>query len=233
MFKTLSSHINDFAHLFFPHVCEGCGSDVLENNSLLCAACFLKLPETVFIKEENNPVEKIFYGRIKIETAGAGFYFTKHSLLQHLIIQLKYRGNKDVGFYLGKLLGYQLLQTERFNDIDAIIPLPLNAKKERKRAYNQAAVIAEGISSVWYKPILKNAVQRTVFTETQTHKDRISRWQTMEGVFATVDKSSLEGKHILLIDDIVTTGATLEACGEKILQVRETKLSIATIAYTI
>jgi ComF family protein len=233
MFKTLSSHLNDFAHLFFPHVCEGCGRDVVENNSLLCATCFLKLPETGFIKEANNPVEKIFYGRIKIETAGSGFYFTKHSLLQHLIIQLKYRGNKDVGFCLGKLLGYQLLETERFNNVDAIIPLPLNPKKERKRGYNQATIIADGISSVWYKPILKNAVQRTVFTETQTHKDRISRWQTMEGVFATDDRSSLEGKHILLIDDIVTTGATLEACGEKILQVPETKLSIATIAYTI
>ena len=233
MFKTLTSHLNDFAHLFFPHVCEGCGNDVPGNNSLLCASCFLKLPETGFIKEANNPVEKIFYGRIKVETAGSAFYFTKHSLLQHLVIQLKYRGNKDIGFYLGKLLGYQLLQTERFNDVHAIIPLPLNPKKERKRGYNQAAIIAEGISSVWYKPILKNAVQRIVFTETQTHKDRVSRWQTMEGVFATADEISFAGKHILLIDDIVTTGATLEACGEKILQVPGTKLSVATVAYTI
>jgi len=233
MFKTLTSHLNDFAHLFFPHVCEGCGNDVLGNNSLLCASCFLKLPETGFIKEANNPVEKIFYGRIKVETAGSAFYFTKHSLLQHLVIQLKYRGNKDIGFYLGKLLGYQLLQTERFNDVHAIIPLPLNPKKERKRGYNQAEIIAEGITSVWYKPILKNAVKRIIFTETQTQKDRVSRWQTMEGVFATADEFSLKGKHILLVDDIVTTGATLEACGEKILRVPETKLSIATIAYTI
>jgi ComF family protein len=233
MLKTLCSHLNDFAHLFFPHVCETCGSDVLENNSLLCPACFLKLPETGFIKEADNPVEKIFYGRIKVEAAASAFYFTKHSLLQHLIVELKYRNNKDIGFYLGKLLGYQLMQTDRFNNVDAIIPLPLNPRKERKRGYNQASVIAEGISSVWYKPILKNAVHRTVYTETQTHKDRVSRWQTMEGVFAAVDKASLEGKHILLVDDIVTTGATMEACGEKILQTQETKLSIATVAYTI
>jgi ComF family protein len=233
MFKTLASHLNDFAHLFFPHVCEGCGTDVLGNDSILCAACFLKLPETGFIKEPNNPVERIFYGRIKVETACSAFYFTKHSLLRHLIVELKYRNNRDIGFYLGKLLGYQLSQTDRFNDVDVIIPLPLNPRKERKRGYNQAAIIAEGISSVWFKPILKNAVQRLIFTETQTHKDRVSRWQTMEGVFATADAASIEGKHVLLVDDIVTTGATLEACGEKILQIPETKLSIATIAYTI
>ena len=233
MFKTLTSHLNDFAHLFFPHVCEGCGNDVLGNNSLLCASCFLKLPETGFIKEANNPVEKIFYGRIKVETAGSAFYFTKHSLLQHLVIQLKYRGNKDIGFYLGKLLGYQLLQTERFNDVHAIIPLPLNPKKERKRGYNQAEIIAEGITSVWYKPILKNAVKRIIFTETQTHKDRVSRWQTMEGVFATADEFSLKGKHILLVDDIVTTGATLESCSKAVLEAENTQVSICTLAYTI
>ena len=118
------------------------------------------------------------------------------------------------------------MQTERFNEIDAIIPLPLNPRKEKKRGYNQAAVIADGIVSLWQKPVWKSCVERRVFTETQTHKDRIARWQTMEGVFALKDKSSLENKHILLIDDIVTTGATLEACGEKILEIPGVKLSI-------
>jgi ComF family protein len=225
--------LNDFTHIFFPHVCEGCGTDVLEHNSILCPECFLKLPDTGFIKKPNNPVEKIFYGRIKVEMAGSAFYFTKHSLLQHLVLQLKYHGNKDIGFYLGKLLGYQLAQTERFNDVDTIIPLPLNPRKERKRGYNQAAVIAEGIASVWYKPVLRDGIQRMVFTETQTRKDRVSRWQTMEGVFETTNDEVLTGRHILLIDDIVTTGATLEACGGKILQAYGTKLSIATVAYTI
>jgi len=233
MLKTLSSYFNDLAHLFFPHVCEGCGTDILNNDSILCAQCYTKLPETGFMKEPNNPVEKIFYGRIKVNSAGSAFYFNKHSLLQHLILQLKYRGNKEIGFYLGKLLGHQLLQTTRFNDVEAIIPLPLNPRKEKKRGYNQAAIIAEGIASVWSKPVLKDSVRRLVFTETQTHKDRISRWQTMEGVFATADESIIKNKHVLLVDDIVTTGATLEACGEKILQVSGTKLSIATIAYTL
>ena len=233
MIKTLNSYLNHFAHLFFPQVCEGCGNDIIENGSLLCAECLLNLPETNFIREPNNPVEKVFYGRIQIEAAGSAFYFTKHSLLQHLILQLKYHGNKEIGFYLGKLLGYRLAQTNRFTSVDTIIPLPLNLRKERKRGYNQAAIIAEGITAVWQKQVQRNSVQRLAFTETQTHKNRIARWQTMEGVFETVDKESLANKHVLLVDDIVTTGATLEACGEKLLEVHGTKLSIATVAYTI
>jgi ComF family protein len=233
MLKTLNSYLNHFTHLFFPNVCEGCGNDIIENGSFLCAECLLRLPETNFIEEPNNPVEKIFYGRMKIEAAGSAFYFTKHSLLQRLILELKYHGNKETGFYLGKLLGYRLAQTGRFDSVDAIIPLPLNPRKERKRGYNQAAIIAEGIASVWQKQVQKNSVQRLVFTETQTHKNRIARWQTMEGVFENIDKESLTNKHLLLVDDIVTTGATLEACGEKLLEVPGTKLSIATVAYTL
>lgn len=233
MIKTLNSYLNHFAHIFFPHVCEGCGNDIIEDGSLLCAECLLNLPETNFIGASYNPVELVFYGRIQIEAAGSAFYFTKHSLLQHLILELKYRGNKEIGFYLGKFLGYRLAQTSRFNSVNAIIPLPLNPRKERKRGYNQAALIAEGIASVWPRQVQKNSVQRLVFTETQTHKNRIARWQTMEGVFETIDKESLTNKHLLLVDDIVTTGATLEACGEKLLEVPGTKLSIATVAYTI
>ena len=233
MLKMVPTYLNDFAHLFFPHNCLGCGTDVLENNSLLCAQCFLQLPETGFMDIKDNPIEKIFYGRIKIQAAASAYYFTKDSLLQHLIKQLKYQGNKDVGYYLGKLLGYELMKSPRFNKVDTIVPTPLNTKKEKMRGYNQAAIIADGIASVWNKPVIKDALERKIFTETQTHKDRISRWQTMENVFAVTDKKSLENKHILLIDDIVTTGATLEACGAKILETPGTKLSILTLAYTI
>jgi ComF family protein len=233
MIKALNLYLNQFAHLFFPHICEGCGSDVIENGSWLCAECLLTLPETNFIGEPNNPVEKIFYGRLQIEAAGSAFYFTKHSLVQHLIVELKYHDNKEIGFYLGKLLGYRLAQTSRYNNVDTIIPLPLNPRKERKRGYNQAAIITEGIAAAWPKQVQKNSVQRSVYTETQTHKNRITRWQTMEGVFEIIDEELLADKHLLLVDDIVTTGATLEACGEKLLEVPGTKLSIVTLAYTI
>jgi len=231
--NTLSETFHNFLHLFFPHVCEGCGTDILDNDTLLCAACHAKLPETNFLEHSNNLVEQKFYGQLKVEAAGAAFYFTKEGLLQHLIKQLKYHNNKQIGFYLGRQLGNFLLQTDRFNDVDVIIPLPLNPRKEKRRGYNQAAVIADGISSIWQKPVNTKAVERKVFTETQTHKDRISRWQSMRNVFAVTNANELAGKNILLIDDIITTGATLEACGEKILEAPNTKLFIATVAFTI
>ena len=233
MLNPLTQYFNGFTHLFFPHICEGCGTDVLNHDSILCAACHEQLPVTGFIETAGNLVEKKFYGQLKAEAAGAAYYFTREGMLQHLIKQLKYHGNKEVGFYLGRQLGNYLMRTSRFNDVDVIIPLPLNPRKEKKRGYNQAAVIAEGINSIWPKPVNTKAVERRIFTETQTQKDRISRWQSMRNVFAITGGPALANKNILLVDDIITTGATLEACGEKILQVPGTKLFITTVAFTI
>jgi len=229
----LQSCMKDFSHLLFPHNCQGCGSDVLSEEQLLCISCLQQLPQTGFINKAGNPVDKIFYGRLPLHTAAAAYYFTKNSLLQQLIVQLKYRNNKDIGRYLGNLVGLQLQEADLFMDVDVMIPLPLNTRKEVKRGYNQAAVICEGITQVFQKPVLSHAVQRTAFTETQTHQDRIHRWQNMQGVFAVTDPALLENKHILLVDDVVTTGATLEACGAEILKISGTKLSILTVAYTI
>jgi ComF family protein len=231
--KTLNTYTKDFLHLFFPHYCEGCGSDVVEQNELLCLQCVAKLPETKFFEASGNPVEKTFYGRIPVKAAGATYYFTKDSLMQHLISELKYRGNKKIGNYLGKLTGHALIESNRFAEIDFIVPLPLNEKKLHKRGYNQAAVIAEGIATVIEKPVLQNLVVRKHFTETQTRKDRVHRWQNMQNVFEVIDPSSIENKQILLVDDIITTGATLEACGVTLLKVPGLTLHIASVAWTI
>lgn len=233
MFSPILSYLNDFSHLFFPHICEGCGSDVLEADHMICQKCLHQLPDTAFFLHPDNPVENKFKGHIRIEAAGSAFYFTKNSLLQKLVIALKYFGNKEIGFYLGTLTGLQLLESKRFDEVDVLVPLPLNPKKEKKRGYNQAAVIASGIASVFKKPVLEKGLERIIFTETQTQKDRISRWQNMQGVFAASADNILQGKHILLIDDIITTGATLETCGEQVLQIPGTKLSIATVGFTI
>lgn len=233
MHLPIRSYLEDFSHLFFPHICEGCGSDILEQQELICQKCLQQLPATGFFFHPDNPVENKFKGHIPIIAGGSGFYFTKNSLLQKLIASLKYFGNKEIGFYLGTLIGKELLQSNRFNTIDVLLPLPLNPRKEKKRGYNQAAEIAFGIAAVFKKPVLEKGLQRIIFTETQTHKNRISRWQNMQGVFATSGNHSLEGKHILLIDDIITTGATLETCGEQILKIQDTRLSIATVGYTI
>ena len=233
MIQVIKSYINSFSHLLYPHNCEGCGTDILNDDDFLCAKCFYELPKTGFIDVAYNPVEKIFYGRLRLEQAAAGYYFTKDGLLQHLIGQVKYKRHRDLGIYLGKLIGYQLKKTNRFTDVELLVPLPLNDRKEAKRGYNQATLICEGIAQVWQKNIVSDAVARTVFTQSQTNKTRVARWQNMEGVFAITNAMQLQGKHILLVDDITTTGATLEACGSEILQVANTKLSILTVAFTI
>jgi ComF family protein len=233
MIASIKSYANTLLQLFFPHNCLGCGSAVLNDEDLLCIQCISGLPETNFFQAQNNPVEKTFFGRLNIEAAGAAYYFTKDSLIQQLMIELKYKNNKAAGLFLGKMMGCMLLKTERFNDVDILIPLPLNQKKERKRGYNQAKIICDGIASVIQKPAIDTAVIRTHFTNTQTNQNRINRWQNMENVFDINNQQSIAGKHILLVDDVVTTGATLEACGKSILQTGNVKLSVATAAYTI
>lgn len=229
----VKNYFEDFMHLFFPHNCIGCGTDILNNEDALCAQCVMQLPETGFLSKPGNRIEKMFYGRMPVHHAGSAFYFNKDSLLQHLIIQLKYRENQTAGKYLGNLLGNAIANAKRFDDVDIIVPLPLNEKKLHKRGYNQALLLARGIAQILQKPVVEDAVTRILFTETQTHKDRIARWQTMDGVFKVADESALKNKHILLVDDIVTTGATLESCGTAILKTENTKLSICTLAYTI
>jgi ComF family protein len=229
-YKKYASH---FLHLFYPHNCEGCGSDVIFDSQLLCARCRHRLPETGFFTRANNPVEKLFYGRAAIQHAGSAYYFTKDSLLQHLLIQLKYKGNKEAGYFLGRMMGLALAQSEHFSTVDVLVPLPLNHKKEQMRGYNQAALLCEGIHEVWRKPVLPHAVTRTRFTETQTRQNRVSRWQNMEGVFAVNEPALLQHKHILLIDDVITTGATLEACSSSLLAVDGVRVSIGAAAYTV
>lgn len=229
----IQSPFNELLHLFFPHVCEGCGSDIIDKDHQLCLRCIAKLPVSNFLTQQGNAVEKKFYGRMPVKNAGAAYYFTKDSILEKLIYALKYRNNKDIGFYLGKLVGRYLLETHHYDSVDVLVPLPLNPRREKKRGYNQATVLCEGIASTWQKPVYDKAVIRKVYTETQTKKDRISRWQNMDGVFMVNDATALTNKHVLLVDDIITTGATLEACGSEIVKVPGASLSIATLAYTV
>lgn len=177
-------------------------------------------------------MEVLFWGRLPITCAGAAYYFTKQSVIQHLVKEVKYRNNPQMGKFLGRLLGHELMKTQRFNSVDALVPLPLNDKKEALRGYNQAMLICEGLAEVWQKPIIANAVIRQQFTESQTTHTRVERWQNMDGVFSIALPEALAGKHIALIDDIITTGATLEACGREIVQVPGTSLCIISVAYT-
>lgn len=219
-------------HLLFPHVCEGCGTDVIESNSFLCLKCQASLPQTEFHLYPSNPIEKIFWGRLPVAGATAQYYFTKNSTMQHLMHQLKYRGNKEIGVYLGKLMGHALNNANRFRYVDALIPLPLFPAKEKKRGYNQATVLCDGIAEIVGKPVLKDAIIRTTHTESQTKKNRVQRWENMEGRFELVNPKAIQNKHVLLVDDVITTGATLEACGTELLDGENVQLSIATLCFS-
>ena len=229
----LRNYCTDLLHLCFPHNCEGCGSDIVKDDQFLCARCVHRMPSTRFFSTPGNAVEKLFYGRLPLSNASAAFYFTKSSLLQHLVTQLKYKNNKEAGYFLGRMMGLVLRASTRFNEVDMLVPLPLHPEKEHSRGYNQAMLICEGISEIWKRPIEKQAVARTQFTETQTQQNRLSRWQNMEGVFALKEAERIRGRHILLVDDVITTGATLEACGAAILRAGNCSLSIAAAAYTL
>jgi ComF family protein len=228
--STLQSIFSDTVHLFYPQICNGCGSDLLSDNQLLCLLCINQLPHTNFAQHANNPLEKIFWGRIPLTSAHSKFYFAKETLIQELIHQLKYKGNQDIGYFLGQLMGNSLLNSNRFKNIDFLIPLPLFPEKERKRGFNQATVICNGISAQMNIPVMKDNVIRRRFTETQTKKHRTERWENVADSFQVKDHTLLSDKNILLVDDVVTTGATLEACGLAIAQSANVKLSVATLS---
>jgi ComF family protein len=219
-------------HLAFPHLCDGCGSDVPDVSHCLCAACLAALPETSYHHFPANPVEKIFWGRLSLASATAHYYFTKESLIQRLMHAFKYRNGKDIGFYLGTIMGEALAQTHRFAHIDALVPLPLHRSRERMRGFNQALVLCEGMAGPFGKPVWKDIVTRNRSTDSQTKKGRVARWQNMDGRFSVNDPSRIAGKHLLLVDDVVTTGATLEACGRALLDAGAGRLSIATLCFS-
>ncbi|MES1222391.1 MAG: ComF family protein [Bacteroidota bacterium] len=219
---------DSFLHLLFPHICAGCGNDLLNEESQLCIHCIDSLPETNFQSYANNPAEKIFWGRLPLISATAGYYFKKESLIQQLIHQFKYKGKKELGLQLGRMLGKYLAQSGRFN-ADALVPLPLFPIKERKRGYNQATVLCEGMAEMMGIPVLKNVIVRPQHTDTQTKKGRVERWRNMEGKFVLQDIHSINNKHLLLVDDVITTGATIEACGAELLKGENVRLSAAAL----
>lgn len=221
---------SSFLHLFFPHICAGCGSDIINEQNEICMRCMHELPQTNFEQHSNNPVEKRFWGRLPLQNGAALFYFSKESLVQQLVHQFKYKRNKELGLQLGRIMGDALLKSNRF-PIDGLIPLPLFTKKQQRRGYNQSEILCNGIAEILKIPVLNNVITRPQHTETQTHKGRIERWKNIEGKFVLTDPSAIKDKHILLVDDVITTGATLESCGSELLKAENVQLSIACLCY--
>lgn len=227
-------YLLDFFNLLLPDLCAACGKQLYHGERQLCTTCLYDLPYTDFHVYRENAVAKLFWGRINCHAAMAMLYFRKGTKVQHLIHQLKYRSQPQLGFRLGVLLGERLLAAERLNGsvpIDLIIPVPLHPKKERRRGYNQSKMIADGIASVLDVPLGTTQLIRQRSTATQTKRNRYNRFENMQAVFTVKNPQELAGNHILLIDDVITTGATLEACGQVLLECGLSKLSIAALAF--
>ncbi|MDA3954624.1 MAG: ComF family protein [Bacteroidales bacterium] len=224
-----AQYLNDFFNLFFPDICIVCNSHLVNQEDLICTKCLYNLPKTHYHKEIENPVSQMFWGRTKLEYATGFFTFNKDSKYQTMMHKFKYHGNKEIGYVLGKSFGNQL-RNSFFNQVDVIIPVPLHKSKLKKRGYNQSEWIAKGLSETLLKPLDIKSFIRSVATETQTRKSRFERWENVENIFKITNEKFLKGKHILLVDDVVTTGSTLEACANVILEIKDTKVSIAALA---
>lgn len=224
----LTSH---FFHLLFPRLCAGCQSPLVLGEDTLCLNCLTDLPLTHFEDDPNNPVAQSFWGRFYLENAAALCYFEKGNRMQKLLHQLKYKNNPHVGRYLGEYYGHKLAMLAAYQHIDMIIPVPLHPKKRRLRGYNQSEEVAKGLNIGLRAEVLSDNLSRRFYTETQTHKSREERWDNVDGIFFLKHPEKLKGKHILLVDDVITTGATLEACCQAFAEIEGIKISIVALAY--
>ncbi|MFA6402455.1 MAG: ComF family protein [Salinivirgaceae bacterium] len=230
-FTTIKRYSSDFIGLFYPELCAACHVNLYEQEKILCTKCLYELPRTNYHKEPGNPLEKLFWGRVPVERVSSYFFFKKGSRYQKLIHLLKYHGRDDVGIELGRLFGADLAGEPDFRKPDFIIPVPLHPKKEKKRGYNQSALIAQGLGEFLPGKVDKSILLRKTFTQTQTKKSRYERWENVEEVFEVMHPEVLEGKHVLLVDDILTTGATLEGCAQVLQKAAQVKISIVTLGY--
>lgn len=230
-FKRFTQWFNDLAWLVYPEICAACERPLNAGEECICTWCRLHLPKTNYHLEKDNPVVKHFWGKIPVHAATAAYHFTKGEKVQRLIHGLKYKGRKDIGVFIGDLFGSELKKSDLFSSAELIVPIPLHKKKLKKRGYNQSDYFAEGLSRAMKIPFDSKVVKRTISTDSQTMKKRYERFENVNRVFEIANPRLVEGRHILLVDDVITTGSTLTACAETILEVPRTKVSIATIAY--
>ncbi len=233
MMKKLLPFLQNFLSFFYPRLCLSCENALYQHEAIVCLDCQLHFPETGYHLYHDNPLNQTFLGRVKTEAVASLFFYRKGGGIQQLLHALKYRGKKEVGTYFGEYYGKLLKKSELFDQTEIIIPIPLHPKKLKKRGYNQSEAIAEGLSCGMNLPYETQAIVRQTFTDTQTKKSRINRWENVKDVFEVADPLRLQGKNILLCDDVLTTGATLEAAAKKILEIEGTKIWIVTLASAI
>lgn len=222
--------INDIVSLLFPQVCAACSQLLYRNEETVCLSCRYLLPLTGYETQHDNPVARIFWGRVHLENVTACYFFSKQGKVQHLVHELKYKRNRDAGLFLGAETGKTLLTSGWSKSIDVVVPVPLHPKRQRKRGYNQSEVLARGIKETTGFRIVVNNLIRDVASETQTRKSRAERWENVKDIFTVCHAEELSGKHILLVDDVITTGSTIEACAQTLLGIEGVKVSVAAAA---
>jgi ComF family protein len=226
----LRQSANDLSGLFFPDSCAACGDLLHRNEQVLCFRCLAALPLTGFHRDPENEVARLFWGRIPLEQATSFMFFSKDSRYRRIVHELKYRGRPEAGTLLGRLFGHTL-QGTGFATADLIHPVPLHPARFRFRGYNQSALIARGMSEAMGIPMAGELITRRVDSRTQTRRHRYERWENVRHIFCCEQPEQLKNRHILLVDDVITTGATLEACAACIADVEGIRISIASLAY--
>lgn len=228
--KLIRTGLNDVVNLFYPRICGGCDAHLRKHERNMCIICLHQLPKTYYWDYPINPIEEVFKGRLKVNSACAFLHFEKMSVTQRLMHRFKYDGKTGIGVELGKVFGFILKDKHWFSDVDLIVPVPLHFTKLARRGYNQSTFIADGLAEVYNVPVKPHALKRVVDSESQTRKARYARSENVEDVFVVVNPKSINGKNVLLVDDVVTTGATLEAAGQVLLKAGAARLYIATLA---
>ena len=222
--------VKNLLNLFFPKVCYACRNLLVDQETYICTDCRHNLPVTNYHFNNDDTVKKVLYGRVKLENATALLQFQKKGMVQHLLHGLKYKGYENIGVFLGKWLGEELKTIEAYGNIDAVVPVPLHKRKQRKRGYNQVEKFGLEIAKALDVEYIDTVLIKTTSTKTQVFKERIARWNNNNEVFSITNHNTIANKHILLVDDIITTGATIEACANQLLKANNVKISVATLA---
>ncbi|MES3019780.1 MAG: ComF family protein [Bacteroidota bacterium] len=225
------NYVHDFFALFFPDLCAGCGNNLFNNEQVICTNCIYHLPVTNFHSDPSNRLAKQLWGRFAFTQASSFVYFRKGGRVQNIMHQLKYNKRPEAGFRMGQLYGQVLKSSDKWSKPDVIIPVPLHPAKLKKREYNQSEVIANGLASVLLIPVVPDNLVRKENTETQTKKSRFARYENLNSAFECRDHGAFNKKHVLIVDDVMTTGATLEACSIELLKLEGVTISIITIAF--
>ena len=225
-------YLKDFLSLVYPEICLVCSKSLFKHEKVICMKCYHHLPRARFADDPRNPAAQVFWGRVPLEMVITGFLYNKGNAIQQLIHTFKYRGNKNIGIFLGGELGNEISGISAFDDISFILPVPLHPKKQKKRGFNQSEVIAKGIAAKINAEVNTNILFRKSFSASQTRKSKYERWENVESIFALKNEKTIENKHILLIDDVITTGATIEACVLCLLKTKGVRVSVVALAYT-